>query len=145
VTEAARRTGRARFKTFGFGHAGQREAHHFVVAIPRSPSAEVMVYEVFSQDLAGPALDAANLRVRLDMGRWLKVADALEEEFNRRLRAAGLKGSRWKAGPNPVAHLLGKELVLLAWGIEDAEPGLAHAAVQNWRGLAPEERWCSIP
>jgi hypothetical protein len=96
---------------------------------------------VFSQDLVGPALEAANLRVRLDMDRWLKIADALEEEFNRRLRAASIKPGRWKTGPNPIARLLGKELVLLAWAIEDADPSLAHAAVQNWRGLAPEERW----
>ena len=41
----------------------------------------------------------------------------------------------------PVARLFGKELVLLAWAIEDAEPGLAYTAIQNWRGLAPEERW----
>ena len=40
-----------------------------------------------------------------------------------------------------MARLLGKELVLLAWAIEDAEPILAHAAIQNWRGLSPEERW----
>lgn len=78
-----------KLKTVGFGHAEDREAHHFVVAIPRSPQGEVMVYEVFSQDLVGPSLEAANLRVRLDMDRWLKIADALEEEFNRRLRAAG--------------------------------------------------------
>lgn len=130
-----------RLKTAGFGHAEDREAHHFVVAVPRSPQGAVMVYEVFSQDLGGPALDSANLRVCLDMGRWLKIADALEEEFNRRLRAAGIKPGRWKPGPNPIARLLGKELVLLAWAIEDADPSLAHAAVQNWRGLAPEERW----
>lgn len=128
-------------KTVGFGHAEDREAHHFVVAVPRSPQGEVMVYEVFSQDLVGPALEAANLRVRLDMDRWTKIAEALEEEFNRRLRIAGMKPGRWKIGPNPVARLLGKELVLLAWAIEDADPSLAHAAVQNWRGLAPEERW----
>ena len=37
-------------KTVGFGHAEDREAHHFVVAVPRSPQGEVMVYEVFSED-----------------------------------------------------------------------------------------------
>ena len=131
----------SKVKTVGFGHAEDREAHHFVVAVPRSPQGEVMVYEVFSQDLVGPALEATNLRVRLDMDRWTKIAEALEEEFNRRLRTAGMKPGRWKLGPNPVARLLGKELVLLAWAIEDADPSLAHAAVQNWRSLAPEECW----
>ena len=52
-----------------------------------------------------------------------------------------MKATHFKAGDNPVARLLGKELVLLAWAIEDADPSLAPNAIQNWRGLAPEERW----
>jgi hypothetical protein len=131
----------AKYKIIGFGYAEEREAHHFVVAIPRAARGEVMMYEVFHRDLAGPALDAANLRVRLDLERWSQIADAVEEEFNRRLRLAGMRAARWKIGPNPVARLLGKELVLLAWAIENADPVLAGVAVQNWRGLAPEERW----
>jgi hypothetical protein len=130
-----------KYKIVGFGYAEEREAHHFVAAIPRSSQSEVMIYEVFHRDLAGPALDAANLRVRLDLDRWLRIADAIEDEFNRRLRLAGMRPGRWKAGPNPVARLLGKELVLLAWAVENADPALAEVAVQNWHGLAPEERW----
>lgn len=128
-------------KTLGFGHAPEHEGHHFVVALPRGQGADVLIYEVFERDLVGPQLDAANLRVRLDRARWLKIVDAVEEEFNRRLRAARMRPGRFKAGETPVARLLGKELVLLAWAIEDAEPSLVPMAVQNWRGLAPEERW----
>ncbi|MCI0529792.1 MAG: DUF3780 domain-containing protein, partial [Nitrospira sp.] len=40
-----------------------------------------------------------------------------------------------------VSRLLGKELVLLAWAIEDADPTLIPIAVKNWLGLKPEERW----
>jgi hypothetical protein len=40
-----------------------------------------------------------------------------------------------------VRRELGKELVLLAWAIEDADPGLIPAAIANWQGLEPEERW----
>jgi hypothetical protein len=130
-----------KLKIVGFGYAEEREAHHFVAAIPRSAHGEVMIYEVFRRDLAGPALEAANLRVRVDLDRWSRIADAAEDEFNRRLRMAGMKQARWKVGPNPMARLLGKELVLLAWAIEHADPALAPAAVQNWQGLAPEERW----
>jgi hypothetical protein len=128
-------------KTLGFGHAPEHERHHFVVAMPRAQSADIMIYEVFERDLVGPELIAANLRCKLDRGRWLKIVDALEEELNRRLRAAGMKPSRFKVGDNPLARLLGKELVLLAWAIEDADPALIPNAIQNWRGLAMEERW----
>jgi hypothetical protein len=125
----------------GFGHQPEKELHHFLVSLPRSQGGIVQVYEVFEGDMAGPALDSRNLRVTLDTNRWLKVADALEDEFNTRLRGAGLRPGKWKPGHIPVARLFGKELVLLAWAIEDAEPTLAYTAIQNWRGLAPEERW----
>ena len=128
-------------KTIGFGHAPEHERHHFVVAIPRAQMAEVMIYEVFERDLVGPELIAANLRCKLDRNRWLKIVDALEEEFNQRLRASRMRAAQFKAGDNPVARLFGKELLLLAWAIEDADPSLIPNAIQNWRGLVPEERW----
>jgi hypothetical protein len=131
----------AAIKTIGFGHAPEHERHHFVVAIPRAQMGEVMIYEVFERDLVGPELIAANLRCKLDRNRWLKIVDALEEEFNQRLRAARMRGTQFKAGDNPVARLFGKELLLLAWAIEDADPSLVPNAIQNWRGLVPEERW----
>lgn len=125
----------------GFGYQPEREVHHFLVALPRSTGGMVQVYEVFEADMAGPALESRNLRVVLDPDRWLKIADALADEFNGRLRTAGLKAGRWKVGHVPLARLFGKELVLLAWGIEEADPALIPNAVLNWRGLSPEERW----
>ena len=69
------------------------------------------------------------------------AADDVRVEFNRRLKKEGLPAGRWKTGGNPLARLLGKELTLLAWAVEDADPALVPAAVRNWLGLAPEERW----
>lgn len=128
-------------KVTGFGHNLEQEAHHFVVVVPRSQAADVMIYEVYQEDLVGAQLDAANLRCILNRGKWLKIVDAVEEELNKRLRGAGMKAGSFKAGDTPVARLLGKELLLLAWAIEDADASLAPAAIQNWRGLSPEERW----
>jgi hypothetical protein len=125
----------------GFGHAREQEAHHFVVSVPQARSADVMIYEVYQEDTAGPQLEAANLRCILNRGKWLKIVDASEEELNKRLRSIGLKAGSFKPGDTPVARLLGKELVLLAWAIEDADASLAPAAIQNWLGLSPEERW----
>lgn len=31
--------------------------------------------------------------------------------------------------------------MVLAWAIEDADPGTIPLAVENWLGLRPEERW----
>ena len=37
--------------------------------------------------------------------------------------------------------MLGKELTVLAWAIEDADPSTVPTAIANWQGLAAEERW----
>ena len=94
-------------KTIGFGHAPEHEQHHFVVAIPRAQMAEVLIYEVFKRDLVGPELAAANLRCKLDRNRWLKVVDALEEEFNQRLRIGRAAPARY----HNLTRLAQKEIV----------------------------------
>lgn len=80
-------------------------------------------------------------RVLLLRSKWNAIADDLRVELNRRLKKQGLKTSAWKTGVNPISRLLGKELVLLAWAIEDADPALIPNAIKNWLGLQPEERW----
>jgi hypothetical protein len=44
-------------------------------------------------------------------------------------------------GINKVERLLGKELLVLAWAVENASPEAVPNAVRNWIGLRPEERW----
>jgi hypothetical protein len=80
-------------------------------------------------------------KVEISAYKWQCVAEDVRAEFNRRLRAAGLKASAWKSGENRLAAYLGKELVLLLWAIEDADPSRISNAMANWQGLAPEERW----
>jgi hypothetical protein len=36
---------------------------------------------------------------------------------------------------------MGKDLVMLAWAIEEADPGLIPNALAYWKGLVLEERW----
>lgn len=82
-----------------------------------------------------------NLRVILDRNKWNEIADAVKAEFNQRLKKSGIKTGKWQAGKNSLSRLFGKELVLLAWAIEDADPALIPVAIKNWQGLMPEERW----
>ncbi len=127
-------------KILGFGHAPEREQHHFVVSVGRAGS-DVQIHEVFHENESGPQLDGANLRCVLTWDRWIRIDAFVADEFNRRLRDQRIRTQRWKTGLNPVSRLLGKELVLLAWAIEMAEPEQAASALANWQGLAPEERW----
>ena len=89
----------------------------------------------------GIGVEDARFRATLPREKWDAVADDVRVEFNRRLKKQGLPSGRWKRGDNPVARLLGKELTLLAWAVEDADPALIPTAIKNWQGLAPEERW----
>ena len=138
-----------RSKPQGFGFRPEESEHHFVVTIPGGSRGDVLIAEHVSFDPAtghappslGVGAQDAKLRVALPRAKWTAVADEVRVEFNRRLRKQGLPPGRWKRGDTPVTRLLGKEVTLLAWAVEDADPALVPAAVKNWLGLAPEERW----
>lgn len=142
-------TARRKLKHEGFGFCPQESAHHFVVTIPASNREEVLISEHFTYDehegRADPTFGIGEkdgkLRVILARAKWNAIADEMRVEFNRRLKKQGIPTGRWKSGVNPLSRLLGKELALLAWAIEDADPALIPAAIKNWQGLAPEERW----
>ncbi|MCF7983261.1 MAG: DUF3780 domain-containing protein [Thiohalocapsa sp.] len=133
----------------GFGFCPAESAHHFLVTIPASNREDVLISEHFTwdeRDAGSPptfALGEADgkLRVILPRAKWNAIADDVRVELNKRLKHEGLKTGSWKTGTNPVSRLLGKEVALLSWAIEEADPMLVPTAVKNWLGLVPEERW----
>ena len=136
----------------GFGFDPEKTTHHFLVSIPtsRAKDAEVTISEHYDykpgEDGEYPEQkfnDSDNqIRVIIKRALWDEISDDLKAEFNRRLRNIGVKAGKWlKKGQIPVDKSLGKELVLLCWAIEDADPNLLRIAIRNWMGLAPEERW----
>jgi hypothetical protein len=132
-----------------FGFDPDTSSAHFLVHIPSGSSHPVEISENLSwkpdritlSQHYGVERDDGQVRCRLARPKWNEIAEILRAEFNVRLKREGTKPGRWKTGYNPVARLLGKELTLLAWAIEDADPALIPAAVSNWQGLTPEERW----
>lgn len=135
----------------GFGFSSEHTEHCFLVTFPASiaKSSEIMISEHFhwKPEQESPVEISFNnedrqLKVRLKRFIWEQIEEEVKAEFNRRLRGMGLKTGRWlKKGQVPVDRTLGKELTLLAWAIEDADPALIPTAIRNWLGLAPEERW----
>lgn len=136
-------------KTQGFGFAPAESEHHFLVTIPTNKKADICVSEHFTWDDSESRRELSfalgqednKMRVVLPRPKWEEIADHVKAEFNQRLRQMGYKSGQWKTGQVPVSRLFGKELVLLAWAIEDADPLLIPVAIKNWLGLAPEERW----
>ena len=133
----------------GFGFVPTESEHHFLVTISPHKNESVYISEhfIWDESQARRALSFAlgqedsKIRVALSRFKWEAIADPVRAEFNARLRHNGLKPSKWQTGQTPLSRLLGKELVLLAWAIEDADPALIPVAMKNWLGLAPEERW----
>jgi hypothetical protein len=133
----------------GFGFEPSESQHHFLVRLSGKPEDPVYITEHFQLE---PEMDKASIsfalgredqkiRVVLSRAKWDGIADEVRAEFNRRLKSMGLKPGYWNGSSVPVSRLFGKEMVLLAWAIEDADPTLIPVAIQNWLGLRPEERW----
>lgn len=68
------------------------------------------------------------------------IKQTVKEEFNSRLKKENYKVSNWRK-ETVVERLLGKEMILLCWAIEDVEMQSIEYAIKNWLGLSPEERW----
>ncbi|ABA57067.1 hypothetical protein Noc_0547 [Nitrosococcus oceani ATCC 19707] len=127
-------------RTLGFGVPTTLDPHHYQVTIPRGTKQPVLIRECLGIQ-AGREDSAVLDRVCLERRRWTAIANEVKRAFNHRLRRQKLAPGRWKMGENPVDRLLGKELCVLAWAIEEASPEQTGLAVRNWLALRPEERW----
>ncbi|WP_018086520.1 DUF3780 domain-containing protein [Desulfurispora thermophila] len=132
-------------QVLGFGFIPSESQHHFLVTIPRKVDGIVVIYERFhwQEDVPVQAIDYMLDRPKVELGKhkWKQIENALRDEFNNRLKKEKLPVGKWHTGQVPVQRLLGKEMVLLAWAIEDCDASVIPIAIKNWLGLSPEERW----
>lgn len=148
MTEAKAKARSASSSASGFGFFPEESQHHFLVTIPPKND-HILISEHHTWDDADARRNLSfalgkeddKLRVCLPREKWDAIADGARKEFNERLKRNGHKTGAWHRGRVPLSRLFGKELVLLAWAIEDADPALIPTALRNWLGLAPEERW----
>jgi hypothetical protein len=126
--------------TQGFGVPLTIAPHHFVVVIPSGSRQPVQIIEDLGMHAQGDQSEVLD-RVILTRDAWTEIANPVKRMFNERLKAHNLKPGQWKVGENRVDRLLGKELCVLAWAIEDLVPEKIGTAVRNWLTLRPEERW----
>ena len=131
-----------------FGFKPEDSKHHFMISIPKAASQQIEISEhlTWSDNYGSSSVTLGGetdgqIRVVLARTKWNAIADDVRAEFNQRLKKFGVKAGAWRAGKNVIRRELGKELVLLAWAIEEADPGLVTTAIANWLGLVPEERW----
>jgi len=126
--------------THGFGVPNDMAPHQFLVRIPASRTDPVEVWEDFGATAGGTATQRL-CRATVPRETWRQVADGVKAHLNRRLREKDLKASRFNAGDNRVERILGRELCVLSWAIEDATPDEAAIAFTRWLSHRPEELW----
>jgi hypothetical protein len=96
--------------------------------------------EEIDADLGGDAAtQVAKLVLSASLSRAVGAHTGLTQaEIIEYLAAPYRKADEFLAG---LDRLLGKELCVLAWGIERLHPEKIGIAVRNWLALRPEERW----
>ena len=127
--------------TIGFGCPNEADRHHFTVDIPADRTAKVAITEHYGTRAGIHGNPEIAERCYLSHRAWTAIAEDVRGEFNRRLKEKHLSTGRWRIGENKVERLLGKELLVLAWAIEQADVSAIPKALCNWLGLRPEERW----
>lgn len=128
-------------QTIGFGCPNDVDPHHFVVDIPAGRTAEVVISEHYGIKAGINGNPEVAERCYLPRTAWAAISEDIKREFNLRLKEKSLPTSRWTVGENKVERLLGKELLVLAWAVEEADVATIPNAIRNWVGLKPEERW----
>jgi hypothetical protein len=135
----ARRKSRA---TQGFGFDPTESRHHFVLRQDRATDA-VAIEEHFTYgDDAGKDEVRFEPRTKalLTDYQWSRIVKTVTDVFNAILRREELATGTWTR-ETMLSPSLGKELTLLFWAVEDADPTVIPDMLANWRGLAREERW----
>jgi hypothetical protein len=120
-------------KIQGFGCFPGATPSFFSVFIPQVRSEPVTISEHRGEE--------RHERCFLSREQWEVIAYPLQGSFNCRLREKGYPFGHWRTGETLVERLLGKELVALAWAVEDAPLECIPTALGRWHLLSPEERW----
>ncbi len=127
--------------TVDFGAPDTFGAHLFRVEIPISRNSPVVIVEDYGYRGQEGGIPRDEDRVVLARPVWSAIAETARREFNERLRASKILTGRWHTGTNLVDRLLGKELCVLAWAVETANPDQVLIICSKWAALRPEERW----
>lgn len=131
----------------GFGvPSSEIDPQHFIVKIKENARDNVTIIEDFG--ISGPKFDLDEnaqldqvVRCSIHPRRWRMVATPLKNMFNERLKSRKYPAGRWGPGENKVHRLLGREMCVLLWAVEQCDEELVPAGINAWLGLRPEERW----
>lgn len=130
-----------KISTVDFGAPEEFGAHLFIVTIPPSKMMNVEILEYYGLKGGEGGLPYEEVRVILSRQIWSAISETARLDFNGRLKKEKMLTSRWKSGTNKIDRLLGKELCVLAWAVENASIEQIPGICSKWAALRPEERW----
>lgn len=122
-------------RLYGFGYDPAETTQRFVVTHPKRNEAHAICIEhCINAD--------RRLVARLSYNKWIEIAQPVAATFNMVLMSEEVRIAHWSSdGQTILRTTFGKELLLLAWAIEDAPIERIARVLDNWRGLHPCERW----
>lgn len=128
---------------YGFGFHPDESQSHFYVILPQKGGKYVEIFERNHWEETGEQVlgDGDILKARVPKETWIAIAGTVSCEFNRWLKKEGQEPGKFKPGGVPIKRLMGKELMVLVWALENSNPSKIPTALTNWLGLQPEDRW----
>ena len=116
--------------------------HGFMVKVPTKEDGIVSINEYFNTDKSKVSKDEMKIKATINSKTWAIIKPYIENEFNNRLEEKEISPGKFMNGKNYLETLLGKELTVLFWAIEDIfDEKAIEKAVNSWSVLFPEERW----
>jgi Protein of unknown function (DUF3780) len=118
----------------------------FFVVHSKRGGDSVRLYELANPESPGDRQEDPDLlRAEIPRAAWLVMSAIVAPYFRRRQKvkraAGGNEALVWHSWNDVLPRTLGRELALLGWGLEEADPAHVPAILSNWSGLRPEERW----
>ncbi|MEP3665223.1 MAG: DUF3780 domain-containing protein [Roseibium sp.] len=130
----------AQEKTIGFGVKDKAWQGCFLLRVPKGRNDPIDLIEDFGIS-AGEDEPQGVARCSVDRHVWRSVADGVRTYLNRRLKAKKMKVGRFMVGENKIERLLGREVSVLLYALENCTVDEAPSVFQGWSDYRPEELW----
>lgn len=131
-----------KIKTVDFGAYAEPGYMHFYVQVPEDKKDYVRLYEV--SDFSKNNIGIEKERARISLVVFSTIADDVKEFFNARLKKEKQRTGNWHKGKVMFDRLLGRELCVLFWALEQTYPKDREdheTIVDNWKAMFDTERW----
>jgi hypothetical protein len=124
-------------ETIGFGTPVGAYIHHYILSIGQDSVTLIEnlgMKEENTQDI---------VRAVISRQQWDVIGETVERVFNRRLKEHNLAPCSWEHEETKMDRLLGRELCVLLWAIQDTSDAKEiHKALLYWfNKMTPEELW----